>query len=277
MLYPHGPVDIRAPQALASPPVASKGKRSMRETALVTAASPAPPTAPAGVHLRLLDGFELRCNGEPVALPPSAQRVMAFMALHDRALQRLHVAAMLWLDASEDRASANLRSALWRLHKGGHELVEATNRHLRLASAVRVDYRETTALAQRLVSAPGDVTLDTENNASLGGDLLPDWYDDWVLLERERFRQLRLHALEALCDRLLAAGRFGEALEAGLAAVIAEPLRESAHRALIRLHLAEGNQVEAVRQYRFFRDLLRDELGLEPSPQMGELVVGLTR
>ena len=43
------------------------------------------------------------------------------------------------------------------------------------------------------------------------GELLPDWYDDWVLLERERFRQLRLHALDALCDDLTRAGRHWDA------------------------------------------------------------------
>ena len=42
-------------------------------------------------------------------------------------------------------------------------------------------------------------------------------------MERERFHQLRLHALEALCDRLTTAGRYGEAIDAGLAAVTAEP------------------------------------------------------
>ena len=53
--------------------------------------------------------------------------------------------------------------------------------------------------------------------AALKGEILPDWYDDWLLLERERIRQLRLHALEAIrCTRLTAAGRFGEAIEAAL-------------------------------------------------------------
>ena len=80
-------------------------------------------------------------------------------------------------------------------------------------------------------------------------DLLPDWNEDWVLIERERFRQARLHALEALCDRFSEAGRMMPAIQAGLAAVTADPFRESAHRALIRTHLREGNRSEALRQY----------------------------
>ena len=110
----------------------------------------------------------------------------------------------------------------------------------------------------------------------LRDDLLPDWYDDWLAFERERFRQLRIHALESLCERLIALERFGEAIETGLAVVTAEPLRESAHRILIRIHLAEGNGAEALGQYRRFRALLHDELGLEPSPEMRTLVAAVT-
>jgi DNA-binding SARP family transcriptional activator len=104
------------------------------------------------------------------------------------------------------------------------------------------------------------------------GDLLPDWSDEWVLLERERLRMLRLHALEAFVERCLADGRFGDASEAAIAAVSSEPLRESAQRALISVYLAEGNRVEAIRQYRRFNDLLYHELGVAPSGQLTALI-----
>ncbi len=105
------------------------------------------------------------------------------------------------------------------------------------------------------------------------GELLPDWYDDWVMFERERLRQLRLHALEILCRRLAAAGSFGPAVDAGLAAVLGEPLRESAQRVLIEAHLAEGNRSEAIRQYNSYRVRLYAELGLQPSPSLRRLVL----
>ena len=108
----------------------------------------------------------------------------------------------------------------------------------------------------------------TSTGSRSPGTSCPDWYDDWVLLERERYRQLGLHALEALSERLTAARRFGPALEAALAAVAGEPFRESAHRVLIKAHLAEGNASEAIRQYHFYRKLLNDHLGLDPSPAM---------
>jgi DNA-binding SARP family transcriptional activator len=109
----------------------------------------------------------------------------------------------------------------------------------------------------------------------LPGDLLPGWYDDWVLLERERLRQLRMHALEALAEKYAAAARYGDAVQAAYAAVRAEPLRESAHRTVVRVHLAEGNVAEAVRAYESFQAMLADEIGAAPTPQMCRLIDSL--
>lgn len=86
--------------------------------------------------------------------------------------------------------------------------------------------------------------------------LLPGWYDDWVVLERERLRQLQLHALDRLAAALLAAEEPGRALDAALVAVQADPLRESAHRIVVRIHLREGNAPEALRAYERFAQLL---------------------
>jgi DNA-binding SARP family transcriptional activator len=224
--------------------------------------------------LKLLDGFDLVCAGRSVALPLSAQRLSAFVALHERPLLRSYVAGSLWLESSEERANASLRSSLWRLHRSGERLVECQGQRLALNADVVVDLRESEALAQRVLSGTAGDCPEIEPSA-LSGELLPGWYDDWILFERERFRQLRLRALDTLCERLTEAGRFDAALEAGLAAVAGEPLRESSHRAVIRAHLADGNVAEAVRQYRLCRRLLNDHLGLEPSDLMDGLFHGV--
>ena len=226
-------------------------------------------------RLRLLDAFELVCDGASIPLPMNAQRFIAFLALHERPLLRSYVAGMLWLDTSDERAHANLRSTLWRLQRWNRDLVEVRGQQLRLSAGVDVDVREVASLARQTLDDTSPVALALSPSA-LTGDVLPDWYDDWVLIEREYFRQLRLRALDALCARLARAGRFAEALEAGLAAVAGEPLRESAHREVIRVHLAEGNACEAVRQYRLCRRLLEEHLGVEPSHQLEELMAGVT-
>lgn len=127
----------------------------------------------------------------------------------------------------------------------------------------------TAGLSQRASEEMGRI-----DPAVLSDDILPEWSEEWLLSTREWFRQVRLHALEALCGRLCREARFGEALEAGLAAIACEPLRESSHRAVVRAHLAEGNAAEALRQYRSYRRLLRHELGLPPSAQFQELIAG---
>jgi DNA-binding SARP family transcriptional activator len=230
---------------------------------------------PPVVELTLLDGFELRADGNPLAVPLAAQRLLAFLALSARPVLRPHLAGVLWLESSDEHAFANLRSTLWRLRRCCDSLVDASGQSVRLASEVAIDVRRASDLAVRLVEHPDDATVLDADCDLLRHDLLPDWYDDWVLLERERYRQLRLRALDTLCDRLTKAGRLALAMEVGLASIAGEPLRESAHRAVIRIHLAEGNKAEAFRQYRLYRTLLHDQLGLSPSGQMEELVRGL--
>ncbi len=230
----------------------------------------------APVDLRLMNGFELRRGGAPISFPMSVQRLLAFLAFQERAVQRVYVAGKLWLDAPEERAFASLRSALWRANQPGVPLVVALNSQLALDPGVRVDLRDASKQAYQLIdgSAGDDVSFA---GFTLTGELLPDWYDDWLLIEREKYRQLRLHALEALAVRLTSLARYGEAAETALTAIAGEPLRESAHRVLIRVYLAEGNPSEALRHYALFRDLLLAELGLAPSEQLEALVEGLTR
>jgi DNA-binding SARP family transcriptional activator len=180
---------------------------------------------------------------------------------------------MLWLDSTQDRAAGSLRSALFKLRQAAAcELVEAPRGRLQLAVPVVVDAREAIAWAHRVLDPSTEVGDLHVNGLALAGEILPDWYDDWVALERERFRELRVHALEELCARLTSAERFGEAMEAGRAAIKGEPLRESAHRAVMSVHLAEGNRAEALEVYRRFRDRLQHDLGLAPSERMDELL-----
>jgi DNA-binding SARP family transcriptional activator len=229
------------------------------------------------VRVTLLDGFLLtldrRSGAETTVedLPRGVQRLVAQLGLSGRPA-RSAIAGRLWPDVPEEHAHRNLRSALWRLQKAVPGLVEVSGGALSLVPGVSVDVREFTAWAQRMLdpaTGPDGVMLV---DACLRGELLPGWYDDWVLLERERLRQLRMYAFEALADKLGRAGRFGEAVQVAHAAVRAEPLRESSHRVLIRLHLAEGNTAEAIRAYENFRVLLADELGMAPTARMRMLI-----
>jgi DNA-binding SARP family transcriptional activator len=219
--------------------------------------------APTAAQLYLVGRFACRVGGADLRLTPTAERVLAFLALARRPVRRHQLAGTLWPDITDRQALARLRSALWKVpaaHRGA--LVEADTTTVALHATATVDLYD----------------LDTEGAAGAAeapiprGELLPGWCEEWVLVERERHRQLRLHALEDRSARACELGRFVEALEAGLEAVAQEPLRESAHRRVVEVHLAEGNAAEALTQYETFRRLLRAELGLSPSDAMRALV-----
>ena len=227
-------------------------------------------------RLTLLGGFGLHLGGKPALMPPGAQRLIGLLALHEEALSRDYVAGKLWGDSTEARASGSLRSALWKLRVVRPEVVWNRGGSLGLLPHVHVDVRHATALARSAVAGCfGEETVIGLLEPRFCHELLPGWYDEWVLVERERHRQLSLHALESLCEHLTEAGRYGAAVLAALAAVDREPLRESAHRALVRVHLAEGNVWEAIRRYRWYEEIAARDLGVEPSPMMRSLLSGV--
>ena len=113
----------------------------------------------------------------------------------------------MWPDSADERASANLRSALWRLRglrRLPIPLIETSHTQLRLAAGVAVDARELAERATAVLRGTRVAGPDDARRLIASADLLPGWYEDWLVFERERFRQLQLHALEAL-SRLLAA------------------------------------------------------------------------
>ena len=224
------------------------------------------------IHLGLLNGFELTSGRGSVKLSLGSERLLAFLALGARPMMRNFIAFTLWPDKDEERALGNLRSAVWRLRRVGLGLIESSGQRMRIGRDVAVDLHRAVLVARRVLD--GTPIRDARRVQELltTGDLLTDWYDPWVSPERERLRQLRLHALESLSAGLLECGDLTGALEAGLAAVSAEPLRESAHRALVAAHLAEGNPAEALRQYESYRYLAATELGILPSAQLEELI-----
>jgi DNA-binding SARP family transcriptional activator len=186
------------------------------------------------------------------------------------------LAERMWADVSAERAASSLRSVLWRLPRpSGRALVTSTATTVSLNDAVDVDLWTAEEQAHTLGAAAdpdGDALSDL---APLTRDLLPDWTEEWLSVEQESYRQKRLHALERAALILCERGCFTDALSAGFVAVQSEPLRESAHRRVIEVHLAEGNQAEALRQYHVYRNLLSTELGLAPSPTIRRLVAPL--
>jgi DNA-binding SARP family transcriptional activator len=225
----------------------------------------------ASLRLTLIGGFTICAGGRELRIAASGQRLIALLALRDHPVGRAHVAGSLWPDCSAERSLAHLRTTLWRVNQARPRLVVGTGTSLRLDAGIDVDVRNLAAFARGLASPPATrgfqdcLDLESVGLRQLSGELLPDWYDDWVEAEREGLRQLRLHTLEVLAREFSARGRHADAVQAALAALRLEPLRETAHRTLIEVHLAEGNWSEARRQFERCRRLLAEELGVEPS------------
>jgi DNA-binding SARP family transcriptional activator len=225
-----------------------------------------------GSAVLLLGGPYVILDGHRREVPEGSKRLLVFTALNARRVDRRHVAGCLWPAGNDQRAAGNLRSALWRLNCAGINVIESDKCSLTLRPGTIVDVRVISDWAARLIDgSAAEFDLASVSWPADAMDLLPGWYDDWIIFERERIRQRFLHALEALSRRLIEVGRCAEAVDAAISAVGVDPLRESASRILIEAHLAEGNLVEGRRTYERYRDTARRELGVEPSQQLIEL------
>lgn len=224
-------------------------------------------------RLQLLDGFALESGGARLDVPVGIQHLIAFVALTGPT-HRCLVAGTLWRDVPEAQAQASLRTGIWRTNRLVPDLVRVDGDQLSLATSMTVDSCQQESFATKLLGHPsGDEPwIDEAIETLWRGELLPGWYEDWVVFERERLAQLRLHALERMASLLTRRLDLDTALRLALAAVRTEPLRETANAVLMSVYVAEGNVSDAVHQYEVFTDLLRRELGLDPSPSLAALL-----
>lgn len=239
--------------------------------------SPQSAALDAPLLVRLLDGFQLDIGQREVVLPIHAQRVLAFLALSrpfGMPLRRTALAERLWCGGSHERAQASLRTAIWRIRKADRRLVHADRDRVHLGTHVEVDVVRSLDQAGRLLADGSELVPADTATTGLMADLLPGWEEDWLMVERERIHQVRIQALVALSHRLRELGRFLPALDAAYTAIAAEPLHESAHAALVDVHLAEGNVVQARRHVDTYSRLLWDEMGLRPSAALVSRVPG---
>lgn len=216
-------------------------------------------TATTDLRLHVIGGFELTVDGHRVgSLQPAAQRLVAFVALAPHGVERDYAAFQLWPGTTEERARANLRSSLWRIRRVAAGLVETCSSRLCLGTTVWVDARD--GVEGLLLESDGadlDAPLPFQ---TLMADLLPDWYDDWLTIERERLRQLTLRVLDTRARRAIDDRRPGEAIQLALTAMAIDPLRAASYRLLMEAHLAEGNEHDARRTL----DGYRLRLGSDP-------------
>lgn len=222
-----------------------------------------------GARLEVLGGFSLSIDGEDISPGIGARRLLALLAVEPGGLTRARAAAVLWPGLDAARAGAALRTALHRLPGSRTDLLHEAGERLRLAPDVTTDLAPLRDTATRVLNLSLPLDADELGRAvgcDFGHDLLPDWEEDWLDHHRVRWREQRLHTLEALSFRLVQAGWVGAAVDAALVAIQADNLRESAHETLVAAYLAAGNRIAAQAYRTSYREQLRQELaGREPA------------
>lgn len=216
----------------------------------------------------------------PLPASTAARSLMAFLLLRRRqAHPRPVLAGTFWPDMPEPQARRALTQALWHIRRALPGLVCADTDGVTILADARVwvDVQ----VFQELLD-PGRPGGERDERADLRmaielyrGDLLEGFYDDWILAERERLREIYIRALERLVYLEKSAGQFQPALDIALRLTQVDPLQEAAHREVMRLHVALGQPEAALRQFEVCRRVLQDELDLEPDAETMGLAVAI--
>ena len=241
--------------------------------------------APPGIEIRLLGPIEARLNGRPVALGPPQQRaVLAMLALQvNRTVSTDRLIEGLWgerappsahklvqLYVSHLRKLLNESEAAIVTHGRGYELQLAADQ----VDAARFE-RLVNAAVRPHESANGEAR---EALALWGGEVLADLVDEpFAATEIRRLEQLRLQAAELAIGADLAAGRHGEVIGELEALVAEDPLREQLHAQRMLAFYRSGRQAEALQAYREAREVLVEQIGVEPGPELRRLHAAILR
>jgi DNA-binding SARP family transcriptional activator len=210
-------------------------------------------------RVSVLGSFTLTADGATVPLGVDSRRLVAYLAVHPRPQERTSLAADLWPGVPIDAAVRLLGDAATAVDVP--ELFaeeEDEGGPLALAADVEVDLADALGLVRALPDIP---TSHDPDISLLSADILPGWTASWIAVERERFRQLRLHALEERSLRLTSADRYTDAVAIAKSAVQTAPSRESARRALIEAYLGQGDIAAAVAEFDDYQELLRSSVG----------------
>ncbi len=229
------------------------------------------------LHLALLGQPRIYLDdaSTPIIIPEKQLALLAYLALTNETFARAQLEALLWGDASAEKAQTSLRTAIYNLNKRLNAPLQTSRKAVWFAP--EQPHRLDSAEFAQLI-AQGDVDSLKTAVALYRGDLLagltvadaPE-FEMWLLQARERYRLDLLTALEQLIDHALAAGDVDDAIDQCRRLLQIEPWRESVHRQLMRLLARSGDLNAAIRQYTQCRDMLATELDVAPMPETDAL------
>lgn len=234
--------------------------------------------------IRFFGGLSIHNDGAPVNLPSQNSRsLLAYCAAHaDRLHSRSHLAGIFWPDLPNPTARRRLSHALWEIGQalppiGNHAYLireaDAIGFNRRLPHEIDLllfkDGWRQAQNAHNLTTARLHLRMAADLYT---GDFLAGFYDDWVLVEQERLREIYLQILQRLMDTEKATGAYDAALRAALALIAVDPLQETAYQQAMRLALQLSRPQEARRLYEQCQATFRAELGIEPAPETAAIL-----
>jgi TolB-like protein/Tfp pilus assembly protein PilF len=230
----------------------------------------------AGLNIALLGGLKIAGGNTSTRAPLTrkTRALIAYLALQDkRGQSREKLAELLWSNSAEEQARANLRQALSSIRKAlnGDETSYLVTEGDQI-SLTGTDIELDVALFEHLVAEATPRALKRAA-ALYKGDLLDgfslkeDFFEGWARIERERLRQLASDALSKLIAHCDEVGDTSRCVETAVRLLNLDPLREAAHRILMRAYAAQGRRASALKQFETCRDILKRELGVEPEPK----------
>jgi DNA-binding SARP family transcriptional activator len=230
-----------------------------------------------GGCVHLLSAFTCRIDGDEVALAELPRNLVVNLVLADHRMCRGALMARLWPDEEPDRAAKRLRQTLWRIRRLTQgRIISADHEVVELAEGVCVDFTAALRLARFAVSATATLaelaTRPLDQWRPFALPLLPGSTSDEVHMAQQRWDRLRLLALEKIADAMLLRGDIPAAIELASQAVEVDDLSEGPYRVLAQAHLARNDFGMAQRVYGSYAALLRENLGVGPSAEFGDLL-----
>ena len=224
-----------------------------------------------GLRILLLGPFRAEAGGSEIPISVRKSRVLlAELALRGgRPLGRDELVAQLWPDSDDERGRDSFRHLLWRLRAELGERADALvsrGDELRLDVAADVDVREFERAAASSAAAELERAL-----ALYRGDLCKELEGNEAEAERTRLRAALADAGRRLAEQRLATGDAPGAIAAARAVLRHDPFREDTYRLVLQAHARAGDRAALGAEYRRLTQLLRDELGVEPSHETRDL------
>jgi DNA-binding SARP family transcriptional activator len=213
------------------------------------------------LELKLFGIPELSREGESLALPsPKNLAILSYLALRGESLSRKDLTRLFWKDGKP----SNVRFVLHKLREipGSETWLETDEQFVSLEAVTDVQRFERAVDEKRY----GEALEVHRGEVLLKGLELNDAEEfmNWLDLERSRLGQLYLEALQGRISELERANKVEEALSLAKQLLRQDRLNENVHRSVMRLEHERGNTEAALAQFETLRNILKEELDVEP-------------